>query len=384
MFMRFLAPLTRLIPSPALTRWHAPTDWQPHPYATPGSPMNLSCLSSSAALALAICAPSAAQAPLDFTLDYAASQYTWTGTTSIGRIVGNPSNQFGLSGNFMLEVSGGSWAIAGGEFKSGGVALVSPDLSGLIPNTFAWLPPLAIIDITNMTLDFTTPAFSVAMDGSYATMVTTMILSGTLTVTPLVGNVTVTDLTGISGSPQPLSGTISSASGGAFMTSPQVSTFTFTDPGSGLSATMVLTGTLEGDNDCQTTTNYCTANPNTTGVPAHIYSSGSTSIFGNNLTLECSNLPKNKFGYFLFAPATGFIPNFGGSSGNLCLSGKIVRFSKNVMYSGSAQAVSFTPDMTGLPSGSVWGIGETQHFQYWTRDVGTSNTSEGLTVIFCP
>ena len=168
------------------------------------------------------------------------------------------------------------------------------------------------------------------------------------------------------------------------MTSAQVSTFTFTDPGSGLSATMTLTGTLEGDNDCQTTTNYCTANPNSTGVPAHIYSSGSTSIFANNLTLECSNLPKNQFGYFLFAPATGFIPNFGGSSGNLCLGGKIVRFSKDVVYSGSAQAVSFTPDMTGLPSGKVWGIGDTQHFQYWTRDKGTSNTSEGLTVIFCP
>jgi hypothetical protein len=346
--------------------------------------MNLSCLTSSVALGLALCAPSGAQAPLDFTLDYAASQYTWAGTTSIGPIVGNPSNQFGLSGNFMLEVSGGGWAIADGEYKTGGVALVSPDLSGKIPNTFAWLPPLAIIDITNMTLEFITPPFSVAMDGSYATTVITTILSGTLTVTPLVGSVTITDLTGISGSPQPFGGTISSASGGAFMTSAQVSTFSFTDPGSGLTATMTLTGTLEGDNDCQTSTNYCTANPNTTGAPAHIFATGSTSIFANNLTLECDSLPKNKFGYFLFAPAAGFIPNFGGSSGNLCLSGKIVRFSKDVMYSGSALAVSFSPDMANLPSGTVWGVGDTQYFQYWTRDVGTSNTSEGLTVIFCP
>ncbi|HIF40021.1 MAG TPA: hypothetical protein EYQ74_02835 [Planctomycetes bacterium] len=346
--------------------------------------MNLSGLSSSVALCLALCAPSTAQAPLDFTLDYAASQYTWAGSTSIGPIVGNPSNQFGLSGNFMLEVSSGSWAIADGEYKTGGVALVSPDLSGKIPNTFAWLPPLAIIDITNMTLEFTTPSFSVAMDGSYATTVITTILSGTLTVTPLVGSVTITDLTGISGSPQPFGGTISSASGGAFMTSAQVSTFSFTDPGSGLTATMTLTGILEGDSDCQTSTNYCTANVNSTGAPAHIFATGSTSIFANNLTLECDGLPKNQFGYFLFAPATGFIPNFGGSSGNLCLSGKIVRFSKDVMYSGSAQAVSFSPDMANLPSGKVWGIGQTQHFQYWTRDPGTSNTSEGLTVIFCP
>ena len=346
--------------------------------------MNLTTLISSAALALTLCAPASAQAPLDFTLDYAASQYTWAGTTSLGRIVGNPSNQFGLSGNFMLELTSGTTAISGGEYKTGGVAAVSPDLAGVIPNTFSWLPPLAYIDITNMTLEFTTPTFGVALDGSYSTMVITTILSGTLTITPLVGSVTVTDLTGISGSPQPFSGFISSSPGGTFMTSTQVSTFSFTDPGSGMSATMTLTGTLEGDNDCQATSNYCTATPNTTGLPAHIYSSGSTSIYANNLTLECSNLPKNKFGYFLFAPAAGFIPNFGGSSGNLCLSGKIVRFSKDVMYSGSAQAVSFTPDMTNLPSGKVWAIGETQYFQYWTRDVGTSNTSEGLTVTFCP
>jgi len=346
--------------------------------------MNLTTIASSAALALALCAPASAQAPLDFTLDYAASQYTWAGTTSLGRIVGNPSNQFGLSGNFMLEVTGSSWAISDGQFKTGGVAAVSPDLAGVIPNTVSWLPPLAYIDITNMTLEFTTPAFSVALDGSYSTMVTTTVLSGTLTITPLVGSVTVTDLTGISGSPQPFSGIISTSAGGAFMTSAQVSTFTFTDPGSGMSATMTLTGTLEGDNDCQATSNYCTANPNSTGLPAHIYSSGSTSLYANALTLECDGLPKNKFGYFLFAPATGFIPNFGGSTGNLCLSGKIVRFSKNVMYSGTAQAVSFTPDMANLPSGTVWGVGQTQHFQYWTRDVGTSNTSEGLTVIFCP
>ena len=346
--------------------------------------MKISCITTSVALAAALCSPSAAQAPLDFTLDYAASQYTWSGTTSLGPIVGNPSNQFGISGNFMLEISGGSWAIAGGEFKPGGVAIVSPDLSGKIPNTFSWLPPLAIIDITNMTLEFTTPSFGIALDGSYATSVITTILSGTLTVTPLVGSTTSTDLTGMSAGAQPLSGTISSASGGTFMTSPQVSTFSFTDPGSGMSATMTLTGTLEGDNDCQTTSNYCTANPNTTGLPAHIFASGSTSIYANNLTLECSNLPKNKFGYFLFAPATGFIPNFGGSSGNLCLSGKVVRFSKDVMYSGSAQAVSYSPDMTNLPSSTVWGIGETQYFQYWTRDKGTSNTSEGLAVTFCP
>jgi hypothetical protein len=346
--------------------------------------MKSSCLSSSIALALLFAAPSSAQNPLDFTLDYAASQYTWTGTTSLGRILGNPSNQFGLSGNFMLELSGGTWAIGGGEFKSGGVALVSPDIAGYIPNTISWLPPLALIDITNLTLEFTTPAFSVAMDGTYSTMATTMILSGILTVTPLVGSATSTDLTGMSGAAQPLNGTVSSASGDVFMTAPQTSTFTFTDPGSGLSATVVLTGTLQGDNDCPATNNYCSTNPNSTGMPAHIFSSGSTSLSANNLTLEANNLPKNKFGYFLFAPATGFVPNFGGSSGNLCLGGKIVRFSKYVMYSGSSQAVAFTPDMTNLPSGQVWGIGETQYFQYWTRDIGTSNTTEGLSITFCP
>ncbi len=334
--------------------------------------------------AVLLCAAPTAQTPLDFTIDNAASQYTWSGTTSVGPLLGNPSNQFGLSGNFRLRLSGGGTAISSGRFTAGGVALVSPDISARIPNGFPGLPDLAVIDITNLSLQFASPAFGVAANGVFTTDVTVTILSGMMTITPLVGSVTNTDLSGMVSTPQPMGGTTTSNGGGVQMTAPQSSTFNFADPGTGITGSINLVGTLQGDSACQTSSNYCSANPNSSGLPAHIFSSGSTSIFANALTLEAANLPANQFGYFLFAPTQGFIPNFGGSSGNLCLGGQIVRFNKNVLFSGSAASVAFTPDMNILPQGAVWQAGDTQYFQYWTRDTGTSTTTEGLSVTFCP
>ncbi len=331
--------------------------------------------------ALALGATAAAQNPLDFTIDNGASQYVWTGTTSLGPLLGNPSNNFGLSGNFLLELDAG---ITNGEFKAGGVAVVSPDISGRIPNSLPFLPDLATIDIANLTLEFTTPSFAIGAGGSFSTQVTVTVLSGMLTVTPLVGSTTTTDLTGTTGGAQPMSGNVTPSGGGVFMTSPQSSTFSFTDAASGMSASITLTGTLQGDNTCQGITNYCSANPNSTGLPAFISASGSTSLSANSLTLIAGGLPAKQFGYFLFAPGTGFVPNFGGSSGNLCLSGSIVRFSKDILNSGNLGSVAFMPDMNNLPSATVWSVGETQHFQYWSRDVGTSNTTDGLTITFCP
>ena len=112
---------------------------------------------------------------------------------------------------------------------------------------------------------------------------------------------------------------------------------------------------------------------------------GSAAVADNDVTFLVGSLPSNKFGYLLMSETQGFVPLFGGSQGNLCLGGSLVRFSKDVLNSGSTGEVSFSPDLTDLPQGSVIAPGSQWNFQYWYRDVNpsqTSNTSNGLAIDF--
>ena len=113
--------------------------------------------------------------------------------------------------------------------------------------------------------------------------------------------------------------------------------------------------------------------------------SGSAVVADNALTLQVDLLPQSKFGYMLLSDTQGFVGLFGGSQGNLCLGGSLVRFSKNVLNSGAAGSVSFSPDLTALPQGTVIAPGTQWNFQFWYRDNNpgaTSNTSNGLAVDF--
>ena len=132
-------------------------------------------------------------------------------------------------------------------------------------------------------------------------------------------------------------------------------------------------------------TNYCDSNPNSTGSVALLAASGSAVVADNALTLQVDLLPQSKFGYMLLSDTQGFVGLFGGSQGNLCLGGSMVRFSKNVLNSGAAGSVSFSPDLTALPQGTVIAPGTQWNFQFWYRDSNpgaTSNTSNGLAVDF--
>jgi hypothetical protein len=87
----------------------------------------------------------------------------------------------------------------------------------------------------------------------------------------------------------------------------------------------------------------------------------------------------------LLSSTQGFVGLFAGSQGNLCLGGSILRFSANVLNSGSAGSVSFSPDLTSMPQGTVIAPGSQWNFQFWFRDSNpstTSNTSNGLAVNF--
>ncbi|MDP6940320.1 MAG: hypothetical protein QF848_15965, partial [Planctomycetota bacterium] len=146
----------------------------------------------------------------------------------------------------------------------------------------------------------------------------------------------------------------------------------------------------DGVLDVCTPPNYCTANPNSTGQIAVMSVSGSPIITDNNFTLIASQMPNWEYGYFLMAETQGFIPNVGGSGGNLCLGFPFYRFNnfKNgtgaVLSSGSNGTFSFTPNLTNLPQNVTFMIGETWDFQAWYRDgaASTSNFTDGIEVMF--
>ncbi|MEM9379701.1 MAG: PQQ-dependent sugar dehydrogenase [Planctomycetota bacterium] len=132
---------------------------------------------------------------------------------------------------------------------------------------------------------------------------------------------------------------------------------------------------------------YCSSTANSSGRAASISALGSSSIASANMTLEVSDLPASSFGFFLVSQTQTFAPNLGGGQGNLCLGSPIFRWSNRIQTSSAAGQVSMFTDLTDLPSMVQVDAGLTWNFQYWTRDANpsaTSNTSDGLSVTFCP
>ena len=133
--------------------------------------------------------------------------------------------------------------------------------------------------------------------------------------------------------------------------------------------------------------NYCTpAENNSTGMPAMIEAIGSDVAANNDVTLIATQLPVGIFGYFLVSDKQGNIPNAGGSSGTLCLSGGIGRYAKQIQKSGPGGDFSLVLDLTMIPRpGGTHSVvaGETWNFQSWFRDFGmTSNFTDGLEILF--
>lgn len=138
------------------------------------------------------------------------------------------------------------------------------------------------------------------------------------------------------------------------------------------------------------TPSYCPGELNSTGVRAEISAWGSPTPVRNRFLLQARFLPPHEFAYFMASESTAFVPNFGGSTGNLCIGAPQYRFNVaagggQILNSGSNGLVSFTLDLTHLPQGISFDPGETWYFQLWYRDFTTgptSNTSNGLEVLF--
>jgi len=138
-------------------------------------------------------------------------------------------------------------------------------------------------------------------------------------------------------------------------------------------------------------TNYCTGNPNSTGVVAAMSATGSASVAANNVVLRASSMPNNSFGFFLTSLTQGATPNPGGSQGVLCIGSSIGRYvgPGQIQNSGLSGAISLAINLTQHPTpiGFVSvAPGQTWNFTSWFRDVvggnATSNFANGLTINF--
>ncbi len=132
---------------------------------------------------------------------------------------------------------------------------------------------------------------------------------------------------------------------------------------------------------CSTVATYCTATPNSTGAPADLSLSGSTSSTAGDLTLRAEPVP-NQFGIFFHAMNPAQL-SFG--NGYLCATGDIKR-----------GAVIFTSGNVGTyvydnsdPKHSLGAyVGSMRNFQFWFRDpMGGGaffNLSNAISFTVCP
>lgn len=140
---------------------------------------------------------------------------------------------------------------------------------------------------------------------------------------------------------------------------------------------------LDVDLNGELGTEYCAANPNSTGAIGRIAASGSASVADNNLTLSASDLPNNVFGFFLASQTQGSVANPGGSAGVLCLSGEIGRYSNTIFNTGAGSTADLSLDLAAIPqpTGAVAATaGETWNFQCWHRDTNTSNLTTAVEI----
>jgi hypothetical protein len=149
--------------------------------------------------------------------------------------------------------------------------------------------------------------------------------------------------------------------------------------------------TVSGASDPPLGASYCDpAVPNSTGLPGAMSATGSDLASDNDLTLTASDLPDGQFAYFMGSLGQTFVPNAGGSQGNLCVANPAARWHllvgqvANGVYSARIDTASVP-----LPPGfaHVIAAGESWNFQCWHRDVvggvgTTSNYTNALQIVF--
>ncbi len=126
---------------------------------------------------------------------------------------------------------------------------------------------------------------------------------------------------------------------------------------------------------------YCTANPNSTGAAADIAASGSPSSRVGSLHLVSAPVP-DTISLFFHGSSQSLIP-FG--DGFLCTTGDLVRGS---LVEPDGNLADYTYDNSDPQHSLGLFVGATRHFQHWFRDpagAGSSfNTSNAISIAILP
>lgn len=337
---------------------------------------------------------SIARAQGDFTLaiNQANSNFTWSGTSTLGAIVGNPSTAFQMSGTtHMVLTSSGADPIASGSLPNTGDAAVIPDLHGKVNNPVPFLPPLALIDVNNLHLAFAAPSFAIASNGAFTANVTVTALAGTLVVTPFGLSPSSTPLAGLASAPQAQSGTLTQTGANLSLVLPVNTSFPFADPTTGASGVITIVGTLRANWTCPAWSTYCTAKVNSLGCTPAIAVSGGASYSSNApCVISASNIVAQRGGLLFYGYGASSAPFQGGF---LCVQPPTLRTliqnSGGTPAGGDCSGV-FAFDMNAhIQSFVDAGLypGRDVYAQYWSRDpasASTTNLTDGARVTICP
>ena len=117
----------------------------------------------------------------------------------------------------------------------------------------------------------------------------------------------------------------------------------------------------------------CPTSPNSVGPGADLALVGSNSIFLNSLQMTASSAPPMTMGVFL----AGHAPHAQSlGQGTLCAGGMLQRLATG--STDATGAAQHTVDVAGLGLNP----GDTLYLQFWYRDSGTSNLSNGVRIQF--
>ncbi|MEO1696423.1 MAG: serine hydrolase [Planctomycetota bacterium] len=143
--------------------------------------------------------------------------------------------------------------------------------------------------------------------------------------------------------------------------------------------------------DCTPFEVHCNSRVNSTGSVADCEVTGSPYLVDNAITVWGRDLPQNQFAMLIWANRPGFVPFAGGSKGNLCLGGTLVRFTGSIQNSGGGGTVGLSPSLWSLPTNTGLATsaeaGVPIYLQWWFRDRDgsgnpTSNYTNGLRATF--
>ncbi len=113
---------------------------------------------------------------------------------------------------------------------------------------------------------------------------------------------------------------------------------------------------------------------------ASIYYTGSVSLADDNLTLTVESATANDFGLFFYGDVRVDTPLF---NGYLYIGGTQRRLYPPLATDGLGRA-SLALDFASLPPGGAVAPGDEWFFQCWYRDGGSSNFSDGMSILFAP